>query len=430
MMYPTGRLFLSASAVVAIAISGSSSAQRPPVQAQSPAPTSHQQLELEFEDIQTESRELGGSPAPRVAINNVGTRIIKLTDQIERLEETARQLGASAKDLEEFSEEVGNATTPRDAGDDRAKRAVERGLRRACGTTARRALGWISLAGDVVEIGGELIIRELNENAIRELVRQERLKLRDLRDLLDLLRCQRAGERAKLKRLRELHQREEAIFPHIARAGMTSRGARANADLERETDAAGDAEELRRRNENGVSLADPSTAPQDGRNIVEPARPRQGVERSHSSAALPPFARDMLAVHNAERSRFGYQPLRWNPALAANAQVYARQLARTGQLAHAPREGRGIERENLSKGLVGWNADQLMASWIAERRLFRPGVFPNVSTTGNWYDVGHYSQMIWPETTDIGCAMATGSGFSWLVCRYSPGGNKDGKPVG
>jgi hypothetical protein len=38
--------------------------------------------------------------------------------------------------------------------------------------------------------------------------------------------------------------------------------------------------------------------------------------------------------------------------------------------------------------------------------------------------------MIWPTTTDIGCGMDTGGGFNWLVCRYSPGGNKDGKPVG
>lgn len=139
---------------------------------------------------------------------------------------------------------------------------------------------------------------------------------------------------------------------------------------------------------------------------------------------------DVFKAHNLERARFGYHPLRWNPLLAQHAQGYANQLAQTGQLVHSSREGRGIERENLSKGLLGWNTNQLTRSWFDERRYFKPGIFPNVSTSGDWYQVGHYSQIVWPTTTDIGCGRSQGSGFSWLVCRYSPGGNRDGMAVG
>lgn len=139
---------------------------------------------------------------------------------------------------------------------------------------------------------------------------------------------------------------------------------------------------------------------------------------------------DVYKAHNALRSEYGATPLRWNTVLAENAQIYANRLAQTGQRVHASRDGRGTERENISQGMIGWNANQLMRNWLDERRYFAPGTFPNVSTTGNWYRIGHYSQMIWPTTTDIGCGMATGSGFSWLVCRYDPGGNKDGKLVG
>ena len=110
-----------------------------------------------------------------------------------------------------------------------------------------------------------------------------------------------------------------------------------------------------------------------------------------------------LDIHNRERTAVGGRPLRWNVGLAARAQDYANRLARTGQLAHASRAGRGIERENLNRGLPGWNTDQMMGNWLNEKRNFTPGTFPNVSRTGNWYDVGHYSQMIWPTTTDIGC---------------------------
>ena len=30
----------------------------------------------------------------------------------------------------------------------------------------------------------------------------------------------------------------------------------------------------------------------------------------------------------------------------------------------------------------------------------------------------------------MGMKYAAAGGSEWLVCRYSPGGNKDGKPVG
>ena len=96
----------------------------------------------------------------------------------------------------------------------------------------------------------------------------------------------------------------------------------------------------------------------------------------------------------------------------------------------APREGRGVERENLSGGSPGWTPGQMMAVWLTEKRNFVAGIFPNVTRTGDWMDIAHYSQIIWPTTTDLGCGVATGSGRQWLVCRYSPGGNKDGKPVG
>jgi hypothetical protein len=135
---------------------------------------------------------------------------------------------------------------------------------------------------------------------------------------------------------------------------------------------------------------------------------------------------EVMRIHNDTRSAFGSQPLVWDPALAASAQSYAGHLARTGVLAHAPREGRGNSRENLSQGMLNWDSRQMLSNWLREQSRFRPGVYPNVSTTGRWDDVSHFTQMVWPKTVALGCGMADGRGHRWLVCRYSPGGNKDG----
>ena len=169
----------------------------------------------------------------------------------------------------------------------------------------------------------------------------------------------------------------------------------------------------------------PPKTPKGAQNTICPEKRRTAMLQPLNS-----FDKRFLDLHNGERALVGAPPLQWNPTLATDAVTWAQQLARMGHLVHAPRERRGIERENLQQGLIGWGPDRLMQNWTAEKRLFHGGIYPNVCSTGDWSQCSHYSQIIWPTTTDLGCGMATGSGFEWLVCRYSPGGNRDGKPVG
>jgi hypothetical protein len=134
--------------------------------------------------------------------------------------------------------------------------------------------------------------------------------------------------------------------------------------------------------------------------------------------------------HNFHRSAVGVPQLEWDPALAASAEQYAAQLAADGQLVHSPRAGRPGQSENLWRGDRGAFAPERMVDyWAEERASFRPGIFPNVSTTGDWNDVAHYTVMIWRSTTHLGCGLARSRQSDYLVCRYSPAGNKDGKPV-
>jgi len=131
----------------------------------------------------------------------------------------------------------------------------------------------------------------------------------------------------------------------------------------------------------------------------------------------------ILNAHNAYRNAVGVPPLTWSNQLASDAQGWATHLAQIGGMVHA----NVPEGENLWMGTAGFfSLTQMVDSWGSERQFFRNGVFPNVSTTGNWADVGHYTQVVWRTTTQVGCALATGGGNDVLVCRYSPAGNMNG----
>ena len=142
----------------------------------------------------------------------------------------------------------------------------------------------------------------------------------------------------------------------------------------------------------------------------------------------PSTAARLLAAHNAERARMGVAPLRWDPALAAAS--YGPTLARLGRLKHSSKAARIGQRENLWMGTRGSFApEQMVGAWIAERAYYRPGPVPFVSRTGNWYDVAHYTQLLWQTTTHVGCAVYPSARWDYLICRYSPPGNIDGRRV-
>ena len=142
------------------------------------------------------------------------------------------------------------------------------------------------------------------------------------------------------------------------------------------------------------------------------------------------FAWQLLAQHNLERDRKGARRLRWSQKLALQAQTWAEQLAREDRIHHADYAARGGAGENLWTGTAGYyGADDMIGAFIAEKKDCQPGAFPEVSRTGRWEDVGHYTQIIWPGTEDVGCAVAHNPANDFLVCRYWPAGNTIGVPI-
>jgi hypothetical protein len=142
------------------------------------------------------------------------------------------------------------------------------------------------------------------------------------------------------------------------------------------------------------------------------------------AATLSAGAQAILKVHNRERAVVGTPPLQWDRKLADHAADWAEHLVRSGKLEHSANNARPGEGENLLMGTQGgYTPTEMVENWAGEKRYFKYGAFPNITKSGNWQVVGHYSQMIWRNTTKIGCALAKTGKWDILVCRYSPAGN-------
>lgn len=159
----------------------------------------------------------------------------------------------------------------------------------------------------------------------------------------------------------------------------------------------------------------------------------QGPARATTPVArhlAPDFAGSILAGQNRFRAEVGVPPLVWDGALAMEAARYAEQLPALGSLIHSPRATRPNQGETLWYGTArAFRSADVVGSWASGRKYFKAGVFPDVSTSGSLDDVIHYTQMIWPTTTHVGCAFHSARGWDYVVCRYNPRGNLDGRRV-
>lgn len=133
----------------------------------------------------------------------------------------------------------------------------------------------------------------------------------------------------------------------------------------------------------------------------------------------------IMQAQNRARAAYGSRPLVWSDALATSARAYASTLARENRFVHDPQEGLFIRQgENLWKGTRGaFDYATMVADWIDERKNYKPGRFPKVSGKLPWTMVAHYTQIIWPMTSRVGCAMVSNATDDYLVCRYLPAGN-------
>lgn len=147
----------------------------------------------------------------------------------------------------------------------------------------------------------------------------------------------------------------------------------------------------------------------------------------------PQLQQDMVDAHNAWRTELGVERLRWADDLAAGAQQWADHLAadKGCEMEHSASESRQKAGENLYwASPVRWTsgrvelqavtAQKVLKSWGSERDDY--DAVNNTCAPGK--QCGHYTQVMWRKTRDVGCAMQQCNDKSQVwVCRYRPAGN-------
>ena len=128
-----------------------------------------------------------------------------------------------------------------------------------------------------------------------------------------------------------------------------------------------------------------------------------------------PFIDAMLSSHNDYRKRHGNAPLTWNKQLSASALNWANGRS----WSHTPNNANG---ENLATGTYT-NPAYYVFMWYDEVKQY------DYSNPGFSEQAGHYTQVVWNATTQVGCAMTNTATQQlpdytyYLVCEYSPPGN-------
>jgi pathogenesis-related protein 1 len=145
--------------------------------------------------------------------------------------------------------------------------------------------------------------------------------------------------------------------------------------------------------------------------------PAQEQERDFHSRLSAATIREMLHSHNTVRLKRQIPPLLWSTRLEAAAQEWAEHLSSIGALQH-DRSRRVGQNLFVSYGRQMPPAF-VVGKWAEESKDYDERRFK----CAQGEVCGHFTQLIWRGTKEVGCGVAGGENGQFWVCYYSPPGN-------
>ncbi|KAH6586514.1 hypothetical protein BASA50_000468 [Batrachochytrium salamandrivorans] len=138
--------------------------------------------------------------------------------------------------------------------------------------------------------------------------------------------------------------------------------------------------------------------------------------RKSGNTGPAPVKRGCLDAHNYYRNLVGVPIMAWSRTEQGSAQNWANHLAQTNTFAHS-RAGENLGR---ASGNINLTCEHGLQTFFAEYSSYdgRP-----IAVNALFICYGHYTQLVWPSTTAVGCGVARNNDGQYLVCHYNPAGN-------
>ncbi len=161
-----------------------------------------------------------------------------------------------------------------------------------------------------------------------------------------------------------------------------------------------------------------------------------GSAVAQSAIDLTTFRNTALSQHNTYRATHHSPNMTNSSSVESTAQSWANQMASTGVFAHSSSSQRNGAGENLyvyyTTGpsiAADALANQALKSWYDE------GVNYNYDKPGFSPATGHFTQVVWKSSTQLGCGASKGTktmngkvfNAFYVVCQYAPAGNIAGQ---
>ncbi len=148
------------------------------------------------------------------------------------------------------------------------------------------------------------------------------------------------------------------------------------------------------------------------------------------------FSDRLIAAHNLWRDKVHVPPLKWSVELADFAQSWADHLKQSNacDMRHRNGEERKLGKQTTGENLAWkwqdpkpdsgflYTPEEVVDAWGSELKFYAPK-----SGACKGGVCGHYTQLVWHNSTEVGCGRASCGKAEVWVCNYLPAGNYVGE---
>ncbi|RVE68707.1 hypothetical protein OJAV_G00094300 [Oryzias javanicus] len=129
------------------------------------------------------------------------------------------------------------------------------------------------------------------------------------------------------------------------------------------------------------------------------------------------FKQEFLEAHNTYRAEHGVQPLTYNKELCDKAQEWADQCLQKNLLSHSNTDDGENVFYKSGYPQVTITGKDAVGSWYSEIKDY------NFEKPGFTSGTGHFTQVVWKNSKELGVGMATDGKTAFVVGQYRPPGN-------